>query len=154
MPPLGKNINLRVKQYKIYEGNRLYLAKRFILGKVKNQITMLYRWQKIYGKFLQTEIDEIKSIKGKILEVESIDELMGYEGIISRIYFEGFRKVIPEGFVFNYRSRRPPRDEINALLSYTYTIFLTKCISSLITAGLDPYIGFYILVFMGDLHLL
>ncbi|CDF59224.1 CRISPR-associated endonuclease Cas1 [Thermobrachium celere] len=142
IPPLGKNINLRVIQYKAYDSNRLYLAKRFIFGKVKNQITMLYRWQKIYNKFLQTEIDEIKSIKAKILEADNIEELMGYEGIISRIYFEAFRKVIPEEFTFNSRSRRPPKDEINALLSYTYTIFLTKCISSLITAGLDPYLGF------------
>lgn len=142
IPPLGKNINLRVIQYKAYDNKRLYLAKRFIYGKVKNQITMLYRWQKIYDKFLQTEIDQIKAIKDKILDSESIDELMGYEGIISRIYFEGFRKVIPEEYSFNSRTRRPPKDEINTLLSYTYTIFLTKCISSLNTTGLDPYLGF------------
>lgn len=142
IPPIGKNINLRVIQHKAFDTKRLYLAKRFIWGKVKNQITMLYRWQKIYNKFLQTEIDEIKSIKDKILNSDSIEELMGYEGIISRIYFEGFRKVLPEEFIFNTRTRRPPKDEVNALLSYTYTIFLTKCISSLISAGLDPYLGF------------
>ncbi|AEM74225.1 CRISPR-associated endonuclease Cas1 [Caldicellulosiruptor acetigenus] len=142
IPALGKNINLRILQYKLDSGKKLELSKLFIAGKVKNQITMLFRWQKNYGIRLEEEIEQIKKIKKKLPSAQDIAELMGYEGAISKIYFEGFKKVLPPEFCFEERNRRPPRDVVNALLSFTYTIFLTQCITGAFLSGLDPYFGY------------
>jgi CRISPR-associated protein Cas1 len=68
--------------------------------------------------------------------------LQGYEGNGTAHYFNCFQHLLNEPDLFNGRTRRPPRDPVNALLSYGYTILLNQIISAICTVGLDPYIGY------------
>ena len=82
----------------------------------------------------------------KIMNCCSSDELGGIEGEVSRAYFQGINELIlhqKEVFFFKERSRRPPRDNLNALLSYAYTLITYEMSSALETVGLDPYVGFF-----------
>lgn len=132
----SKNIYLRLAQYELWreENCKLKIAKEVIYGKIKNQIALL--------KYYNIKI-EVKNIIDRITCVSNIKELMGIEGIISKIYFSKLGSVITnKEFEFNGRNRRPPKDEINALLSLTYSLTLNYIIVGLEKVGLDTYLGF------------
>ena len=76
-----------------------------------------------------------------VAEATTPAELMGLEGAAAAQYFPRFGAMMPEGLEFTFRSRRPPRDVVNAALSYLYTILLGECVTALQAAGLDPAIG-------------
>jgi CRISPR-associated protein Cas1 len=76
---------------------------------------------------------------------KTIDDLMGFEGSAAKVYFGVFDQLIlqqREAFYFKERSRRPPLDNLNALLSFLYTLLTSEAASALETVGLDPYVGF------------
>ena len=66
---------------------------------------------------------------------------MGYEGIISRLYFEALGKIVPPSFSFSKRSKQPPRDEFNAMLGLGYSMLFNEILTGLINAGLHPFVG-------------
>ena len=77
--------------------------------------------------------------------VPAIDDLMGFEGSAAKIYFGVFDQLIlqqNEAFFFKERSRRPPLDNMNSLLSFLYTLLTNEVASALEAVGLDPYVGF------------
>ena len=82
----------------------------------------------------------------KILpDCHSIDDLMGFEGRAAKAYFSVFDQFIlqqKQDFFFKKRSRRPPQDKMNSLLSFLYTLLTSEVSSALETVGLDPYVGF------------
>ena len=67
---------------------------------------------------------------------------MGYEGIISRTYFSALGGIVPEDFKFEKRSKMPPRDPFNSMLSLGYSMLFNEILSDLIAVGLHPYVGF------------
>ena len=76
---------------------------------------------------------------------KTIPDLMGFEGVAAKMYFSVFDQLIlqqREDFYFRERSRRPPLDNVNALLSFFYTLLTSEVASALETVGLDPYVGF------------
>ena len=75
----------------------------------------------------------------------SLDELLGIEGSGTQAYFEVFGSFLKDemGFSFERRTRRPPTDPVNALLSFAYTLLVSDMVSAIQTVGLDPYVGFY-----------
>lgn len=132
----SKNIYLRLAQYELWreKENKLEFAKKIITAKIKNQVMLLKKYK------VQLDINEIID---KIQYVQDIKQLMGIEGIASRVYFDRLGEVITNNeFDFNGRNRRPPKDPVNAMLSLTYNITLNFIISSLEKAGLDSYLGF------------
>ena len=147
--PIRGNVLLRKRQYTLSEDKEmaLHLAKLFISGKVFNTRSILQRYIRDNG--IDDDVDHaIKQLdwqKKSIMRVESMDILRGEEGRAANIYFDVFSHLIlnqKEDFPFNGRNRRPPKDEVNAMLSFVYTLIANDVTSALESVGLDPYVGF------------
>lgn len=142
----SKNIQLRIEQFKtaLNPERALEIAKKFVIGKIKNSRTILRRNAR---DVTQETLKNLSEIIHKASNAKSVDELMGFEGMAARIYFGNFSKLlkIDEGqldFDFQERNRRPPRDEVNALLSYLYALLAKDLTITSLIVGLDPYLGF------------
>jgi len=145
-PPSGRNILLREKQF-IKARNPdfcLKLSKTIVTAKIKSSYKNLYNYQKNHpDRFSREDISKIKNFEIKSAQAKNIDQLRGYEGSASRIYFNLLGKMLLGQFKFNKRSRRPPKDEPNAVLSFGYTIVGSELQALLDGTGFDPYMGFY-----------
>ncbi len=117
-------------------------SKKIIISKIKNQAVILRR----YNKHKQDNIKDItNSLNKNIAQIEyckSINEVIGFEGISAKLYFSGLSDLIDEDFKFEKRSKRPPKDPFNALLSYGYSLLYNEIILALNQIGLNPYAGF------------
>jgi CRISPR-associated protein Cas1 len=77
-----------------------------------------------------------------IQQTADLNQLRGYEGAIAKLYFTGLGQMITNsGFSLTERSRRPPRDPVNALLSFGYTLLFNNVMSLILAEGLNPYLG-------------
>jgi CRISPR-associated protein Cas1 len=122
---------------------RLDLARRIVRGKLGNQAGLLLRRATTLGKAeLRSVGVQIKALGKKVDRAEDVDEVRGIEGYGARLFYSVFGMLlIGEGFSFTGRNRRPPRDPINALLSFVYTMFTNEVLNGIKRAGLDPYLG-------------
>jgi len=133
-----------IKQAEFYmdEEKRLNLARCFINGAAAN-ITNVLRYYQNRGKNLTTELEQIASLEAKLDTCTTVDELMGLEGNIREAYYAGFNTIIDkEDFIFHGRNKRPPRDRINALISYGNTLAYIAVLSEIYKTHLDPRIGY------------
>ncbi len=143
------NVLLRKEQYKLSEQEdwSLHVAKVMIAGKIQNYRNILRRFIRDYGES-PTVMEAAKAMdchKRDILNTSDRMSLMGVEGMAANRYFEVFPCLITqqcEGFPFNGRNRRPPKDAVNAMLSLAYTLITNDVTAALETVGLDPYVGF------------
>lgn len=150
--PVKGNVLLRRKQYRIADSptDCTKLASRFIIGKLANCRTVLRRFICDHADKCDISSAEAKNrefAKGiiRISKAESLDEIRGIEGEMARGYFAVFDDMIlcqKDTFFMRERSRRPPLDNINALLSFLYTMLAHEGRSALESVGLDPYVGF------------
>ncbi len=91
---------------------------------------------------LRTMALQLDTLAQEAERAHDLDALRGIEGYGARIYYTGFGMLIKnDEFQFNGRNRRPPRDPVNALLSFIYTLFTNEVLSAVKAAGLDPYLG-------------
>src|SRR5699024_302548 len=146
------NVILREQQYasKNDEKISLGIAKNCILGKVYNARWVLERAMRDHA--LQIDADRVKDASSflknaleRIRNAESKEQLRGYEGEAASIYFGVFDELIlqqKKDFVFKGRNKRPPLDNVNALLSFVYTLLTNSITSALESVGLDPYVGY------------
>lgn len=146
------NVLLRKKQYLLSENESesVKIAASFLIGKISNSRKVIER--AIRDHALLVDVDALSSASTTlkesmrmIPECTRTDELMGFEGSSAKIYFGVFDQLIlqqKDVFFFKERSRRPPMDNLNALLSFLYTILANEAASALETVGLDPYVGF------------
>ena len=123
------------------ESFRVEMSKKIIKSKLSNQITILLRRKKIDGSITKN-IDLIKRMKENIENCKNIEEIMGYEGISAKEYFEGISKTINEEFTFDGRSKRPPKDMFNAMISMAYMLLFSEINSIATSKGLYVYAGF------------
>ncbi|OCL26496.1 CRISPR-associated endonuclease Cas1 [Orenia metallireducens] len=145
MPQFSKNSILRKAQYKASEDRIvcLEIAKYFVVAKLNNLRTLLLRATRDdRSERAKKVIRELKNIITKAEKVESLDKLRGYEGLGSRKYFSLFNELLIDDFTFTKRSRRPPRDEVNALLSFGYMLLYNEVFNAVSLVGYDPYIGY------------
>lgn len=134
---------LQRKQAALYDTDfALNLSKQIIYAKTKNQLVVLKR----YAKNKEIDISEIRQkmsiLIAKISGAKAVDELMGYEGGCAKLYFSGMSKCIDDEFYFSGRSRRPPRDPFNSLISLGYSILMNQIYNEIENRGLNPYFGF------------
>ena len=147
------NVTLRKEQYRRSEQKEesLAIARNCILGKVYNSRWILERAARDYA--MRLDVEKLRNKSGflassltKIRNCRSAGELLGLEGEAASVYFSAFDDLIlqqKEDFHFSGRNRRPPTDEVNAMLSFAYTLLTSMCASALETVGLDPYVGFF-----------
>lgn len=146
------NVLLRRTQYRAADDERqsCFAARSFIFGKVYNGRWCLERTARDHG--MRADAQALKNVSGqmaqllpRILETEDPDELRGLEGQAATAYFSVFDEMIlnqKDNFFFTGRSRRPPLDNMNALLSFVYTLLASDCAAALEGVGLDSYVGF------------
>ncbi|KUK35956.1 MAG: CRISPR-associated endonuclease Cas1 [Thermacetogenium phaeum] len=121
---------------------RICLARAFVTGAVKNirQVLMYYRNR---GKEVGSAFERIEKLMGEIDSASSVDELMAYEGNIRDAYYGTFDLIIDNpDFVFEVRSKRPPKNRLNALISFGNTLLYTTTLSEIYRTHLDPRIGY------------
>lgn len=145
------NVLLRKAQYAISDDEFLSLniARPIIAAKVSNYRYLLLRHQRNHPDAGSESVNEAAETMAKrltnIQNAKSLDELRGYEGECANIYFSVLSFLITsqkEDFTFTQRSKRPPLDPANALLSFVYVILANDIRSALETVGLDPQVGF------------
>lgn len=146
------NVLLRNKQFLVHNDGQIALkiAKNIIIGKIFNARSVLDRM--IRDHSARIDINKFQNSKSLLLEAienvriaTSTDELRGLEGGAAVRYFDCFDDMIlqqKESFFYYQRSRRPPLDNVNAMLSFAYTLLTNEFIGALDAVGLDPYVGF------------
>ncbi len=146
------NVLLRKKQYYVSsnESDCLPIAINCITGKLINTRVVIERGIRDHGEKINLEVLEgaseyLKSNISRIQYCKTLDGIRGIEGDCAKIYFGIFDELIIQqktDFFMNDRNKRPPRDNLNAMLSFFYTILAHDIQSALETVGLDPYVGF------------
>ena len=135
--------SLLVKQVELYlnADKRLDLAKRFIEAASFN----IYRNLRYYngrGKDLQAAMDKITDLRKKIVDCESIHQLMGVEGNIRREYYTTWNVIVAQNIDFEKRVMHPPDNYINSLISYVNTLIYTKVLTQIYKTQLNPTISY------------
>lgn len=146
------NVILRKKQYEVSKDSDICIgiARNCILGKVYNSRWILERATRDHS--LQVDVERLKQVSGflkqslnNIQNCHDMAQLRGYEGEAASLYFGVFGELIlqqKKDFLFNGRNKRPPLDNVNAMLSFVYTLLANTIASVLEAVGLDPYVGF------------
>jgi len=144
--PTSGNVLLRTAQYEKSGKTQaaLLLAKRFVEGKIRGACGVLNRAYRDYSdEYLKKTSSELTHSLHTLSGKDTIDAIRGVEGMAANRYFAAFAKLIRvEQFTFIGRIKRPPRDPVNAILSFTYTLLANDCVSALEAVGLDPQVGF------------
>lgn len=142
------NVLLRKRQYQLAddEAFSLHISQLIVGAKIQNYRNVLRRYIRDYGG--NEDITEaVKSMdfdKQNVFHSVNKDQLRGLEGDAANCYFAVFNYLMlgKSQFTFNGRNRRPPRDPVNAMLSFVYTLLANECVAAIETVGLDPYVGF------------
>jgi CRISPR-associated protein Cas1 len=142
----SKNVFLRQNQYRIVDNQEMSLkiAKSIVSGKIKNQISFLQRIKR-NDSLSDEKVELINEIKNCIVEVEnckSVESLRGIEGIVSRKYFSVLAYHIkPSWAIFENRSKQPPKSNVNAVLSFLYSLLSNEVSFVAQSRGLDIMVG-------------
>ena len=161
-PRLGKNSLIRLEQHRAHNDptQAVALARAFVRGKLANMRAMLLRANRKRDD--PTIAQAAASLKGVLDQVDGLDpaqaapppdpsqpqagtvqgSLLGLEGSGTAFYFGVFGRLLKGDWSFERRQRRPPRDPVNALLSFGYVLLMNQVASAISIVGLDPYVGF------------
>jgi CRISPR-associated protein Cas1 len=156
-PDPSKNAALRLAQHRAHNDptTRFELARCFVGGKLRNLRTVLLRYER--KREAGTAGEAAQQIKQALADLQrlrppqqvaaddrmhGLGQIMGCEGNGSSAYFQAFQTLVREPWRFDGRVRRPPRDPVNALLSFGYAILTNQAVSLIAVVGLDPYIAY------------
>lgn len=137
-------VHLHKKQFEITQNRdfRLSIAKSIVKGKIKNSKVVLQKYNRRNDSMLDDIIIFINAMIQKVDRAKDINELMGIEGLASARYFAAFRMLIPDEWKFERRSKYPPADPVNSMLSYGYTLLFHNIYGMVRSQGLHPFFGF------------
>lgn len=142
----SRNVFLRKRQFDSLNEPEfcLSVARSIATGKLTNQINFMQRIsRKVLDPDIPATLEQAKRNMSAVQEATSIDAVRGHEGYGSRLYFSVFKHDIsPSWARFNGRSMNPPRDNVNAVLSFLYTLLMYRVDALIETEGLDPYVGY------------
>lgn len=151
--PVSGNVLLRRAQYRASDRPE-DIVRSLVVGKVSNQRAVLMRALRDYGGEMEADVrDAVAAVVGRLAHImrrvelagEDVDRLRGSEGEAANLYFSVFDHLVraPDAEMrWTRRSRRPPLDPLNALLSFLYTLLTHDCRSACESVGLDPSVGF------------
>ena len=141
-----KNVMLRIAQFReaATPEKSLALARRFVRTKIKNCRVLVRR---NLSEAPKAVLDDLKKYAEACDRATSPATLLGIEGTAARVYFSVFAQMLSSSesseFSFEGRNRRPPKDPVNALLSFVYSLLTTSWTTTVGNIGFDPYLGFY-----------
>lgn len=140
----SKHVELRRRQVVVAGRGGLVIARRIVAGKIGNARTVLRRNSRAEVGHVVARLRDLQEEAGEAVSVAS---LLGIEGAAARDYFQAFATMLRDGdvdaFEFDGRNRRPPRDPVNALLSFVYGLLVKDLTVVAHAVGFDPYLGFY-----------
>lgn len=134
-----------LKQAKFYleKEERLFLAKNFLKGAIGNILQNLNYYKKSKEEFLKEIIEKIRKLSLEIDNREDITSLMALEGEARKVYYESFNIILNSGdFFFDKRTKRPPSNPLNALISFGNSLMYTTVLGQIYRTHLDPRIGY------------
>lgn len=150
--PVSGNVLLRREQYRWADDldRCAEIARAIIIGKVASQRNVLMRALRDHPEItgqaeLSQAVEQLATYLSQLKHPDSLDCLRGIEGAAGKAYFQVFDHLIlgqKDQFFLRHRNRRPPKDRMNALLSFLYTLLAHDVTSALETVGLDPAVGF------------
>jgi len=146
--PQTGNVLLRRAQYRLADGNPALLARIFVGAKLANSRQILLKQLRNHGQneVLKQCSAQLAGGLRRLKFSSDTDSIRGIEGDSAAGYFAVFNELISAeqrgSFQFSGRTRRPPLDEVNAMLSFSYSILTNEIASALQGVGLDPYVGF------------
>ncbi len=140
-----KNVELRIKQFQcaMSPDRSLSLARKIVSGKIKNCRTLMRRNN---PRSKGSSLSLMAKLAFQAERASDSMSLLGIEGAAAECYFSEFAGMLKEGgkdFSFKDRNRRPPKDPVNAELSYLYGVLVKDLFVALLAVGFDPYLGFY-----------
>jgi len=143
----SKHVELRRRQVALAHQGGLDIARRMVEGKIRNSRTLLRRNSR---ERHESVLKSLKELADAARVTTSLASLLGLEGSAARLYFSGFSTMLREDlrlpggtFTFEGRNRRPPRDAVNCLLSYLYSLLVKDLTATVYGIGFDPYLGFF-----------
>ena len=150
--PISGNVLLRQAQHRALESPQqtLAIARNMVAGKIQNARHVVMRCSREAEESEDAEAFRLvgerhSAILSELAESGDIDTVRGLEGMAAALYFSVFNHMVrrdKETFRFDGRNRRPPRDPVNALLSFLYALLLNDCVAGAEGVGLDPQIGY------------
>lgn len=153
VPAPTKNVSLREAQFRKFGDPAvcLQLSKAVVRAKLANQRTLLMRSLRGEDEARGSHEPAARGLYGLLAAIDdqaSVDSVLGIEGQGAALYFGEFGRFLKplpdgQGFDFTTRNRRPPRDPVNALLSFAYAMLAKDCFAAVCTVGFDPYKGFF-----------
>lgn len=140
-----KNVELRIRQFQVAgDGERsLRIARDITVAKIRNSRVMLRR---NHPAAPPAALGELERLGANAARAEGMLTLLGIEGAAARVYFANFGAMVKTdnaAFDFHTRNRRPPKDPVNAVLSFLYSMLARQTAVSALAVGFDPYLGFY-----------
>lgn len=147
-PLATRNIALRRAQYRAADDSEmpLTIARALVIAKLRNQRTLLRRYRRSSSDAtaLSKGIHAISAEIRGAQRASNLDELRGHEGFGARSYFDVWPLILPKDWRGDFagRTRRPPRDRVNAMLGMTYSLLVRDATAALARVGLDPMLGF------------
>ena len=140
----SKDVFLRRSQFRLADNAsfRLQQSRLVVAGKIRNARAMVLRHQRNHkSEALRSVSHTLRGLKTRALRQPRIEALIGVEGEAARVYFQALGAMVRSEFQFTSRSRRPPKDPVNALLSFGYTMLSGEAEGALAAQGLDPQVG-------------
>lgn len=134
VPERNTIAEVRRCQYALSEKENLKIAKEIIRGKIRNSRTLLNRKG-------VSDTGKLSALEAETARARDLDGLRGIEGEAAEIYFRLLNGCLADGWTFERRTRRPPEDHINSLLSLTYSMMKNEVLSALRQYNLDPFLG-------------
>ncbi|HXF06603.1 MAG TPA: CRISPR-associated endonuclease Cas1 [Blastocatellia bacterium] len=145
VPLESKNIPLRLAQYERTRDQQftIGLARKIVAAKVQSSLRVIQRYRRNHPDWDDQEaIFALEQVLGSIDRAVTLDSLRGLEGHAASIYFSSYGRMFRRSLRFDKRSRRPPRDPINAALSLGYSLLFGEAVAVVSSIGFDPYLGF------------
>jgi len=150
LPIQERNYNLWLKQAELANDEifRLKFSKNIVEAKIHNALVLAkrYNWD-------EDVISQLNALKNKCLTAESLEALLGFEGTSAASFFKGFGGSLSNEFRFTVRTKNPPLDPVNALLSFGYSLLYNHIATAIQICGLNPEIGWYHSIKFGHLAL-
>jgi len=147
--PIRGNVLLRREQYRLADNNKIcaFIARSIVTAKVANSRNVLLRAARDgrSNKDFTRATQDMRDMLEKLQTCPPLDIIRGIEGQAAQLYFDVFNNLITcndDSFRMKGRNRRPPLDNVNAMLSFAYTLLVHDIESALESVGLDPAVGF------------